>query len=166
MPSELHAYLTEDHQRLDALLERVIRPDGTIDHESYTAFRAGLLRHIGIEERILFPELRRQGIFSPVEVQLHRDHAALAALLMPPPDAALMSTIAGILAEHNPLEEFPGGLYERMEELAADELGNLVEKIRNTPPVRLAPHMDTEITRSSIEQLLREAEEGRKALRK
>ena len=52
-------YLAADHARLDELLRVAgARPDA-IDRPSYAAFRAGLLRHIGLEEKILFPAARR-----------------------------------------------------------------------------------------------------------
>ena len=48
--------------------------------------RTGLLRHIGMEEKILFPAARRLvhgEIVTSVIAQLHLDHAALTALLVP-----------------------------------------------------------------------------------
>jgi len=77
---ELHEFLSADHARLDALLETCMRTDENW-RESYDAFRRGLLRHISIEERVLFPELRKRRGTTSLEQKLHRDHAALAALL-------------------------------------------------------------------------------------
>ena len=127
-------YLTRDHERLDALFAA----------GDYEGFRRGLLRHIGIEERILFRVLGRE---SALVQQLHRDHAALGALLVPPPDEAILAQIRAILAEHNPLEEGPGGLYDRV----GDDVLDLVKKF---PEVPVAPHADTPIVRQSIQQLL------------
>lgn len=161
MPAELHELLSRDHERLDTLLASCLRGDGTVVYESYDAFRRGLLRHIAIEERVLFPELRRRRGETALERQLHRDHAALAALLVPPPSASEVRHIRAILSAHNPLEENAGGLYEVMEDLAGDALNVLVEAVRNVPPVVVAPHTDTPLLRRTIEQLLREAKEGR-----
>lgn len=166
MSRELHEYLSRDHDRLDALIARAIRSDGTIDEESYTAFRGGLLRHIGIEERILFPEIRRRRGASVLEEQLHREHAVLAALLVPAPSVERIEQMKSILRLHNPLEEESGGLYDVFEELAADDLGALTGRVRGYGEVRLAPYIYTEITRSSTETLIREMEAGRKRLRK
>jgi hypothetical protein len=165
MAAELHELLSRDHERLDALLSAAVRPDGTIDLGPYAEFRRGLLRHIGIEEKILFPEVRRRRGDSPVEQQLHRDHAALAALLVPPPTEKEVAEIRGILEQHNPLEEDEGGLYEVFEQLAGDDLARLMERVRAYPEVPVTPHSDSAILRSSLQQLLREAEEGRRALR-
>jgi hypothetical protein len=165
LPSTLHELLSRDHERLDALLAGALRDDGTIDAEMYTEFRRGLLRHIGIEERILFPEIRKRAGASEIVRQLHRDHAALAALLVPPPSRVEIELIRGILVHHNPLEEGPGGLYEHVEELAGNELESLMSTVRSFPEIPMAPYSDTPLLRRSIEQLLREAEDGRRLLR-
>lgn len=159
----LHAFLSGDHERLDALLATCLQ---TGEVEAYTAFRTGLLRHIAIEERVLFPLLRTHRGVTPLEEQLHRDHAALAALLVPPPTGAELQQIASILQSHNPLEEEPGGLYDLLETLAGDELAALMTRVQATPAVRVVPNTDSAIVRSSIEQLVRVAEEGRRRFRR
>ncbi len=142
--------MAADHERLDALLERIVRDDGTIDETAYTPFRRGLLTHIGIEERVLFPALRARGSDLTLIEKLHNDHALLAALLVPPPTKWEIDTIAAVLRDHNPLEEDPGGLYDRV----GDEL---IEKVRAYPEVRVAPYSDTPHLRYSIELLLKKA---------
>lgn len=124
---------------------------------SYEEFRRGLLRHISIEERVLFPELRKRRGTTPLEQKLHRDHAALAALLAPPPSSVEIHQIATILTVHNELEERADGLYEIIESLAGDELAALMDRVHAIPPVPVAPHVDTPLVRSTIEQLVREA---------
>jgi hemerythrin superfamily protein len=164
MASDLHEFLSRDHERLDALLADAVRDDGSIREDRYVEFRRGLLTHIGIEERLLFPEIRRRRALSEVEQQLHRDHAALAALLMPPPTRAEIESIRKILEDHNRFEEDAGGVYELVEEMTGEKLSALMENVRAYPPVALAPHADSEVTRRSIEQLVREADEGRRKL--
>jgi hemerythrin superfamily protein len=156
--------MSGDHDRLEALLTAALRLDGTIDQDAYSAFRRGLLRHIGNEERIMFAELRRRSAMSEVERQLHRDHAALAALLVPPPSRTEIELIRAILFQHDPLEEEAGGLYERVAHLVGEDLEALVARIQAFPAVPTTPHSDTPILRQTIEQLLREAEEGRRRL--
>ncbi len=165
MASLLHDYLARDHDRLDAHLRAALLDDGSIDEQSYAEFRRGLLRHIGIEQKILFLELRRRVGESELVKQLHRDHAALSALLVPPPTKEGIETIRAILDRHNPLEEAPGGLYEIFEDAAGEELAGLMKRVRGYPQVPMAPYSDTPLLRRSIEQLLREAEEGRRKLR-
>lgn len=152
MAGDLHEFLARDHERLDALLRACLQGN----HESYAEFRGGLLRHISIEERVLFPELRKRGVGLAMEQQLHRDHAALAALLVPPPSLVEIEQIAAILEVHNEIEENAGGLYELVESLAGDELMGLMARVHAIPVVRLAPHVDNALVRSTIETLLRE----------
>ena len=137
----LHEYLSDDHERLDALLDAALGGDD----DAYAEFRRGLLRHIGIEERILFPLVR-----SPLTEKLHRDHAALAALLVPPPTRAEIEQIRAILSEHNRLEEDAGGLYEQVEDLVD------MNKVEAFPQIPTAPYTDSPLLRQTIEQLLRE----------
>ena len=63
-PGGIHRYLATDHERLDALLERVVSDPGNIDAAAYAQFRDGLLKHIRMEEKVLFraaQKLRRGG---------------------------------------------------------------------------------------------------------
>ena len=157
MRGELHRFLTHDHARLDGLLREAIAGDP----DAYREFRSGLLWHIGVEEKILFPLVRAAEAGAELIGQLHRDHAALAALLVPPANRAGLEQIRAILEAHNQLEEEMDGFYDLAEEVAGGEA--VMEKVRAFPPVRLAPHADTEITRRSIEQLVLEAEQGRRS---
>lgn len=164
MTDRLHALLSQDHQRLRELLDAALRADGSIDEQFFAAFRSGLLRHIGIEERILFADLRGRSAMSEVEVQLHRDHAVLAALLVPPPAAPEIELIRAILSEHDVLEEEAGGMYERVEQLAGEDLEKMLAQLRKFPEIPTAPYSDSPILRKSIAHLLQEAEEGRRRL--
>lgn len=159
--SDLHHFLSRDHERLDALLQYTI---ATGDPASYDEFRRGLLRHISIEERVLFPLLRARRGVTEIEQQLHRDHAAISALLVPPPTPIELKAIASILESHNVFEEEAGGLYELMEELAADELAKVMARVHAVPEVRTVANNDSPVVRRSIEQLVREAEEGRRRI--
>lgn len=113
MTGPIERELTADHRRLEQLLERAVADAACFDHAAFEQFRAGLLRHIGIEEKILLPDARRRRGGEPLLVAraLRIDHAALASLLVPTPDAALVSEIRSVLATHNGLEEGEGGLY-------------------------------------------------------
>lgn len=159
--ADLHEFLTRDHERLDALLAAALRPDGYVDKESFDEFRRGLLTHIGIEEKILFPEMRRRRGPSPLEEQLHREHALLAALLVLSPTPEVIAEIREILERHNPLEENAGGMYHVVEDLTGEELADIVGRAREYPLVRTAPYSDSKVLRDAIERLRREAEEGR-----
>jgi hypothetical protein len=144
MPGALARHLLEDHERLHALLERAVADPSRFDHDAYRAFRAGLLRHIGIEEKILLADARarRGGEPLPIARVLRVEHGALASLLVPTPDAALVSEIRSILAVHDPREEGPGGVYEVCEALAGDEAAALLDRVKQAPEVPAARYFD------------------------
>jgi hypothetical protein len=144
MPGKIYRYLADDHARLDGLLQRAtIHPDA-IEPSAYAEFRAGLLKHIAMEEKILLPAAQRLrgGEPLPVAAKLRLDHGALAALLVPTPTLAIVAAIRTILKAHNPIEEGPGGLYEQCEALAGVEADQILDALRNAPEVKVAPHND------------------------
>lgn len=140
----VHRYMTADHARLEALLTQAVADPARFDHDAFEQFRAGLLRHIGVEEKILLRDARerRGGEPLPIAARLRRDHGALAALMVPTPDAALVAEVRSILRAHDPLEEEPGGLYELCDLLAGHEAELLAARARGAPDVPLAPHQD------------------------
>lgn len=152
----LYEFLQRDHWRLDQLL---CRSDAmpAIDHEAYESFRAGLLRHIAMEEKMLLPEARRLRGSEPLAMAklLRADHAALAALLVPTPTHDLIAKIRDVLVEHNPLEEDADGLYETCEQLAGDGIDALLARVHSMPQVPLARHFDGPRAFENIENLLR-----------
>jgi hypothetical protein len=140
----IHRYLTADHVRLRALLERATASPSRIDRSAYDEFRPGLLRHIAMEEKVLFRAARerRGGRPLPVTEPLHADHAALASLLVPSPTHALLGVIRDLLLEHDPLEEGPDGLYAECERLAGADVEAWIARMRAVPPVRVSRHVD------------------------
>ncbi len=157
MAGVLHRLLADDHARLDVLLQRAAADPSAVDADAYTAFRAGLLRHIAMEEKVLMPAARRLrgGERLPIAARLREDHAALASLLVPTPTPEILGLVREILTEHNELEECAGGLYEVCEALAADELGTLLATLAAMPEVPLAPHFDGSRVHEHIARLLR-----------
>jgi hypothetical protein len=153
----IHAFLADDHARLDALLRRSAAEPEVVDRAAYDEFRAGLLRHIAMEEKVLLPEARRLRGGEPLVLakQLRADHAALAALLVPTPTHQILGKIGTVLAEHNPLEENAGGIYEIVEQLAGIEAAALLARIIAVPEVPLAQHFDGPRAHDSIASLLR-----------
>jgi hypothetical protein len=55
----LFDFIADDHVRLAGLLQQAKADPETIDYGTYAEFRAGLLKHIAIEEKILLPAARR-----------------------------------------------------------------------------------------------------------
>lgn len=140
----IHRFLSADHARLDALLQRAFADPNHIAFEAYGQFRAGLLRHISMEEKILLPAAQkaRGGAALPIAAKLRLDHGALAALLVPTPTPAIAATLRTVLAAHNPLEEGPDGLYQTCESLLAGEIESVVAELKSAPEVKLAPFND------------------------
>lgn len=99
-------FLMEDHQRLDGLLQSTAADSRLRDDAAYHQFRVGLLRHIGMEEKILLPAVQRLrgGTPLPVAAKLRLDHGAIAALLMPTPTISIMAMIRAILKGHTMIE--------------------------------------------------------------
>lgn len=147
MIGPIERFMTADHVRLDALLRDAERSDGTIDTAVYAELREGLLRHVGMEEKVLLPFARakRNGAPLPVAKALRLDHGRIAKLLVPTPDRALCDALRAVLAEHNPLEEGAGGLYAICDALAGsseDGAEAVVCRLRAQPVVPVAKHYD------------------------
>ncbi len=142
MPGALLQYLSDDHNRLDALLNQATAKPGVIDSEPYSQFRLGLLRHIGIEERIVLPAIARLmgGRQAAMAERIRLDHGALVALLVPPPSASIIATLRSILNVHNALEEQEGGLYLLLEQLVGAEAEQFLQKLKTAPEVPALPH--------------------------
>jgi hypothetical protein len=144
MQGALYQYMADDHERLDSLLQFAVAKPGVIDTQSYHEFRKGLLRHISMEEKIVFPAIARWqgGKKVAIAERLRLDHGALVALLAPPPTPSIMLTIRSILEVHNELEEREGGLYELLEDMAGAEGEQILAQLKSAPPVAVLPNND------------------------
>src|SRR5690349_21850361 len=120
-------FLAEDHRRLERLLQTALASADSVVPGLYDRFRTGLLRHIGMEEKILLPAAQRWNGGRPFSIaaKLRLDHGALAALLMPTPTTGIITTLQRILEQHNLVEEGPDGLYEICDRLAEAEVEQL-----------------------------------------
>jgi len=158
-PGPVSRFLIDDHVRLDALLQRAVTDPAQIDHTAYAEFRKGLLKHIGMEEKILLPAAQRAcgGEPLPTAAKLRLDHGALAALLVPTPTPAIVAAIRAILAAHNTLEEGPGGVYEVCEHLAGAKADALLVSLRAAPEVSVNPHVDSPIVLEATRRALARA---------
>jgi len=138
MNRPLHAFFTNDHRRLEALLDGAFAKPGHIDHALYDQFRAGLLRHIGMEEKILFVAAQEAngGEPLPVQAKLRLDHGALTSLMVIPPSVELTRVIRHMLDLHDQIEEEPGGMYDACEQLTKHQTDALLERlalVKGTP---------------------------------
>lgn len=144
-PGPIASLLIADHRRMDALLERIGACTHPEELAAYHEFRGRLLKHIGIEEKILLAAAQRlRGEPLAQAARLRLDHGALVSLLMPNPTPAIVRAIRTIIAAHNPIEEGEGGVYDICETLAADEAEDLLRRIRQAPEVPTNRNMTTD----------------------
>jgi hypothetical protein len=142
MHGVLYQYLSDDHDRLDALLNRAVAKPGMIDMEPYAEFRKGILRHISMEEKIVLPAIAKWqgGTKAAIAERLRLDHGAIVSLLVPPPTPSIILTLKHIFEVHNPREEQEGGLYELFETLAGPETETMLGELQAAPAVPVLPH--------------------------
>ena len=139
-------FLIADHRRLDVLLTRA-SAGPVFDAVAFETFRAGLLRHIAIEEKLLLPAARRARGGQPLARAhaLRIDHGAISSLLVPTPDHALCAELASIIATHDTIEEGPDGVYAECEALLGlDASAELGASARVFPEIKVARHFDGE----------------------
>ena len=139
----IHRFLASDHRRLESLLEQAGASD-PIDLVPFAAFRAGLLKHIGMEEKVLLPAAQqaRGGAPLPIAERLRLQHGAIAALLVPTPTRAVLTALRSVLHAHNEIEEGAGGLYQICDELEGLDAEAVVARLRAYPEVPVHAHVD------------------------
>jgi len=127
--------------------------------ETFGEFRRGLLKHIGMEEKILLPAIQRLRGGEPLAIaaRLRLDHGAIAALLVPTPRGAVLRTLKTVLATHNRVEEGPDGVYAECDRIADTESEALVRCLRAAPEVPAAAHVDGPKVESSARRALARA---------
>ena len=140
----IHRFFSADHRRLDDLLARSVATNGPLDLPSFGQFRAGLLRHIAMEEKVLFTAARaaRGGLALPIAARLRVDHGALVALLVPTPTRDLVGEIRSVLDPHNAREEQPGGAYDACDQALGEAAARLLAELRDFPEPPLRPYND------------------------
>jgi hemerythrin superfamily protein len=59
MNKTLHQFFAEDHRRIDKLFNKATEQPNEVDMNYYLQFRTQLLRHIKMEEKILFKAAKK-----------------------------------------------------------------------------------------------------------
>lgn len=157
MTETIASVLTRDHGRIATLLGQARAGDVA----AYAHARSALLRHIGIEEKIVLPALRAVGPLPDFVPALRRDHAAIAALLVPSPSPVILDCLEALLARHDTIEEGPEGLYAIADRTVHDA-GELLARMDATAAPPLAPHFDGERAFEAIDALLARADAPRR----
>lgn len=158
-PGPVTRFLANDHRRLEKLLNAAMGSGGQIEQGHYDDFRAGLLRHIGMEEKILLPAAQRCNGGTPLSIaaKLRLDHGAIAALLMPTPTPNFIAMLRSILNQHNRIEEGPEGLYATCDKLTGADTEQLMAKLRAVPDLAVLPHSDSPAVLGAVRRALERA---------
>lgn len=159
MNQPLYQFFTDDHRRLDALLDQATEKLPTVHPEPYHRFRTGLLTHIKMEEKILFPAAQRAngGTPLPLAAQLRLDHGALTALMVVPPTPEVIKVLRRVLEAHDRLEEEPGGMYDVCEGLTEGETGELLNRLKTVSEVPVLPPNQAEYAVRAAKRALERA---------
>ena len=150
----LRAMLEADHRSIQRLLEAAGGDREGVDREAWDAFRARLLRHMAIEDELLFRAASAAGGGPAFDPRLALEHRAMAALVLPVPDRALVAELRGLMLDHEAREDRDGGAYARCEALLGERIDGLVDVVRTYPFPQLPATRDDASARTA-EQALR-----------
>jgi hypothetical protein len=159
MNKPLYNFFTNDHRRIESLLEKAIEKSPEIASDYYHRFRTGLLRHIKMEEKILFPAAQKAngGNPLPLMAKLRLDHGALTSLMVVPPTPEVIKVLIHVLEKHDLLEEEPGGMYDLCEKLTHDETEFLLLQLENTTEVPVHPFNNADYALGAAKRALERA---------
>ncbi|MHB1511799.1 MAG: hemerythrin domain-containing protein [Acidiferrobacter sp.] len=136
----LSSFLARQHRELDSLMEDAENACGTPRaQEALLAFSEAMEHHLGIEERVLFPEFgRRTGPGGPLVV-MREEHDAIRSLLAEGRSGsgvecrALFDTLTILVSQHHLKEE--NVLYPMSDSLLADCADRLLVAMKEAPIV-------------------------------
>lgn len=159
MNKPLYNYFTDDHHRLEKLLDKATANENELDENYYHQFRTGLLKHIKMEEKILFPAAQKANndIPIPLAAKLRLDHGALTSLMVVPPTKEVIKVIRYVLAKHDFLEEEPGGMYDICENLTLAETENILAQLAQATEVPVHPHNKADYALGAAKRALERA---------
>ena len=141
MNKPLYQFFTDDHRRIDELLDKATEKPGELQMDYYRQFRTGLLKHIKMEEKTLFPAAQKANgnVPLPLAGKLRLDHGALTSLMVVPPSDEVIKVLRFVLDKHDLLEEEPGGMYDVCEKLTEGETNHLLQELGKVAEVPVHP---------------------------
>ena len=159
MNKGLFQFFTNDHRRIEDLLDKATEDVNSIQMEYYHQFRTGLLKHIKMEEKILFAAAQKAngGIPLPLAAKLRLDHGALTSLMVVPPGPQVIKVLRHVLEKHDVLEEQPGGMYEICEQLTEGETQELLEQLEKVTEVPVQSFNNADYALGSAKRALQRA---------
>ena len=142
MNKPLYHFFANDHRRIDELLVKATTDLTSIKEEYYQQFRTGLLKHIKMEEKILFPAAQKANgnVPLPLAAKLRLDHGALTSLMVVPPTPDVIRVLYYVLQKHDLLEEEPGGMYDVCEKLTEGETAEILQQLEVVTEVPVHPY--------------------------
>ena len=159
MDKPLHHFFEKDHREIDGLLTKALEQPNTVKMGFYLEFRSRLLRHIKMEEKILFPAAKKLDpeVIKEIIPQYRLEHGAITALMVPPPTLSLIHVVRYILEKHNLAEEEPGALYDICEGLTRGQSQELLKELTATKEVPVHPPNPAPIAMASAKRALHRA---------
>ena len=137
MSNTVSTFMSNDHDRLDALFAKFSQAQGEDAKELFHQFRSGLQKHIVWEEKILFPAFEQKtGVQQgPTEI-MRQEHLQIKELLnMIQQDVKNKNAaqqLHELLSQHNVKEEQV--LYPAIDQVtSAQEQQELLQKIKELP---------------------------------
>ncbi|MGN6266386.1 MAG: hemerythrin domain-containing protein [Ginsengibacter sp.] len=146
MNKPLYHFFANDHRRIDELLDKATADPTSVKEEYYHQFRTGLLKHIKMEEKILFPAAQKANgnVPLPLAARLRLDHGALTSLMVVPPTPDVIKVLYHVLEKHDLLEEEPGGMYDVCEKLTQGETAEILKQLGDVTEVPVHPYNTAE----------------------
>jgi hypothetical protein len=159
MNKQLYHFFTNDHRRIEDLLNKATENTDEIQMNYYHQFRTGLLRHIKMEEKILFPAAQKAngGVPLPLAAKLRLDHGALTTLMAVPPSLGVIKVLRHVLEKHDLLEEEPGGMYDVCERLTKGETQDLLAQLEKVTEVPTHPYNKADYALGAAKRALERA---------
>lgn len=155
MNKPLHDFFTQDHHLIESYLNKATENDD-IDLEYYHLFRTRLLRHIKMEEKVLFPAAKEVNptLMQALIPQYRLEHGALTALVVPPPTKEIIRIIRNLLNIHDLKEEEKDGMYDICESLTQGQTEVLLSQLEHTEEVPVLPFNPAPIAIESARRAL------------
>jgi hypothetical protein len=116
-----------------------------------------------VDFSILIPKISRESTIESLETALrhfirksivYRRRSEILRFSLPTP---IIAAIRTVLTAHNTLEEGPGGVYDRCEQLAGAEADALLSQLHAAPEVPVAPYADGPQVMSVVRRALERA---------
>ena len=142
MNKPIYQFFINDHRRIEELLDKATENADEIKMDCYQQFRTGLLKHIKMEEKILFPSAQKanDNVPLPLAAKLRLDHGALTSLMVVPPSPDVIKVLRLVLDKHDLLEEEPGGMYDMCEKLTEGETSKILQQLQKVSEVPVHPY--------------------------